>query len=86
MRRSFFAALAACLFLASHAAACLNDREIENQERFFKSSYIEKPAPEQSPSPSAPAGDPLMVYGGIGGGTLLLIGAFAVGLMVSRKS
>jgi len=88
MRRCVFAVLAGILFLsfAANASACLNDREIDNQERFFKSNYIEKPAPEPAPSPTAPAGEQLLVYGGIGGGTALLIGALALGLVVSRKT
>jgi hypothetical protein len=74
--------------LAAKASACINDREIETQERYFKSSYIEKPAPEPSPAPSAPEGEEkLLVWGGIGAGAFLFLGAFgALTLGVPRKS
>jgi hypothetical protein len=91
MNRFLFIALCGSPFsvaLASNSSACINDREIDRQERFFKSSYIEKPAPEPSPSPSSPdSSEKLLVWGGIGAGTALFLGAFgALALGVPRKS
>jgi hypothetical protein len=91
MLRSLSTTLTAFLLLgvvASTASACINDREIDSQERFFKSSYIEKPTPEPA-SPPAPADDKLMVWGGIGAGAALLLAAFAsmaLGITVPRRN
>jgi hypothetical protein len=93
MRRSLSATLIALLLLgvvASTASACINDREIDSQERFFKSSYIDKPTAEPAPNPSpSPADDRLMVWGGVGAGAALLLAAFAsvaLGITVPRKT
>jgi hypothetical protein len=88
-----FSSIALCsglflLILATSASACINDREIKTQEQYFKSSYIDKPAPEASPAPSSPEpAEKLLVWGGIGAGTALFLSAFGVlALGMTRKS
>ena len=59
------------------ACACINDREVNNSEREFKSQYQEKPAsesPVSEPSPPA-ASDQLKEYGPLALGGVLLVGA-----------
>jgi hypothetical protein len=63
---------------AGGAAACINDRELANSEREFKShyntNYQEGPAIESTESLK----DNLMAFGATGLGSLLLIGSVVV--------
>lgn len=84
MLRSSLSALVVLMSLAGPAAACLNDREIDSAEREFKSNYQEKAAP--SPSPAQPSSDDrLLVWGGAGAGSVLLVGALVLGLTMPRR-
>jgi len=87
--RSLLLPLIASVMLSGTAQACINDREVGNAEREFKSNYNYKPGPSSSPSPDASepaATGRLMVYGGVSMGTLLLIGASVLCLMKPRRS
>jgi hypothetical protein len=77
-----------CLaFSASTAFACLNDRDINQAEREFKSSYQEdQPATPSLESQPSDLKEKLLVYGGGGAGAVLLIGAAVIGLTTVRKS
>jgi len=78
--------LLACFTLAAFASpvvACINDVELPNHEREFRSQYREEanvPSPpppvESSPGPSNQAL--------IGGGAVLLLGAVALALTAGR--
>jgi hypothetical protein len=72
------------LFLLSGgASACLNDRESEQGEREFKSSYVDRPStPPVAPAESPPQIQSQMYYLMAGGGVVLL--ACAVLLTVWR--
>ena len=74
--------------LSGSARACINDREVGNAEREFKSSYNYKTAPSPSPIPdtseTSTAGR-LIVYGGMSTGILLLLGAGLLCLTKTRK-
>jgi hypothetical protein len=76
--------LLACLVLAAlvgPAAACLNDRELPSHEREFRSQYNRQTPPMPPSSGSTyPGGFPLL----IGGGSVLLIGAFGLALTGPR--
>jgi len=91
MCRSFKSAwmsLAVLGALAAPVLACINDREVNQSEREFKSNYLDQqPAPSATPSAdeSTTRGD-LMVYGGMGTGTLLMIGAAVVGFRKSARA
>jgi hypothetical protein len=80
MRRSLLCLLTSAVLLAITALptrACLNDREVDNAEREFKSHYAD-PAEGQSPRlPPPSATDQLKYYGPLAMGGLLLVGAFA---------
>ena len=73
----FLAGLFFALF-ASGALACINDREVANSEREFKSQYKsefhEQPVIE-SPEPMK---NQLVAFGATGLGTVLLIGSAVV--------
>jgi hypothetical protein len=61
------------ILVASVAAACVNDREVDTREREFKSQYM-TPRPPEPVSPE-PSNVPLAVAGG---GLLLLTAAAVV--------
>jgi hypothetical protein len=84
MFRSYLTAL--LLALSPTAAfACLNDDSTVHAEREFKSSYIDrKPAPSSAQPPSTGHG-PLLVYSLSGVGVVLLIGAGALTLSLSKQ-
>lgn len=65
--------------------ACINDREVNNAEREFKSQYQEKPASEQpATDPSPPSAlDSFKEFGPLALGGALLVGAM---VQVRRKS
>jgi hypothetical protein len=63
----------ALILVASAAAACVNDREVDTREREFKSQYM-APRPEEPVSPE-PSNTPLVA---VGGGLLLLTAAAVV--------
>jgi hypothetical protein len=82
-------ALIVSVAFTSAAQACINDREVGNAEREFKSNYNYKPGerPLSSPEMSEPAtASHLMVYGGMAMGTLLLVGAGALCLGSFKRS
>jgi hypothetical protein len=59
--------------VASAAAACVNDREVDTREREFKSQYLTPKPPEPvSPEPSN------LPLAAAGGGLLLLTGAAVI--------
>jgi hypothetical protein len=65
---------------AGGAAACLNDRELANSEREFKSHYntnYQEPPATDSPESLK---DQIMAYGATGLGSLLLMGSVVVTL------
>lgn len=77
--RQFFRSISLCLLLVAGwlpaARACINDREVGAAEREFKSNYMEKAAPESTPSyqPSEEhQGTPLAL---MGLGAALFVGA-----------
>lgn len=67
------------------ARACINDREVNNAEREFKSQYQEKPVSEPTaPFSSSPsATDSFKEYGPLALGSALLVGAM---VQVRRRS
>ncbi len=90
MRRFLPGFLTAAVLLglaALPARACINDREVNNAEREFKSHYVDptpsEAAPAASPSPST--GDHLEFYGPLTMGGLLLIGAFVQTWLTPRR-
>jgi hypothetical protein len=88
MRRFLFCLLMSGLVVAVgslSARACINDREVNNAEREFKSQYQEKPASESPASePSSPStSDQLKEYGPLALGGVLLVGAM---VQVRRRS
>ncbi|HEY7159449.1 MAG TPA: hypothetical protein VH575_36220 [Gemmataceae bacterium] len=67
------------------ARACINDREVNNAEREFKSQYQEKPvseSPASEPSPPSTS-DQFKEYGPLALGGVLLVGAM---VQVRRRS
>ncbi len=68
------------------ARACINDREVNNAEREFKSQYQEKSAAEPSAPVPSPAltSDQLKEYGPLALGGVLLIGAMMQGRRRSK--
>ena len=68
------------------ARACINDREVNNAEREFKSQYQEMPSSEPlAPVPSpASTTDQLKEYGPLTLGGALLIGAMVQGRRRSK--
>jgi len=88
MRRIFLGLLTLSLVAihVSTATACLNDREVNNAEKEFKSRYIDQSPPQYQPQPQQDIKDQLMTYGGIGAGSALLLGAFVLGAIKVRRS
>jgi hypothetical protein len=90
MRRFLFGLLTAAVLLglcALPARACINDREVHNAEREFKSHYVD-PTPSESVSPAEPVAstrNPLKFYGPLTLGGLLLVGAFVQTLIPRRR-
>jgi hypothetical protein len=88
MRRFLLCSLVSGLVVALSslsARACINDREVNNAEREFKSQYQEKPATESTvPAPSpVSTTDQLKEYGPLALGGALLVGAM---VQVRRRS
>jgi len=77
-----FACLALAV-LAAPAAACLNDIELPNHEREFRSQYNRSAPPPSAPATESadPGSFPLL----FGGGTVLLIGAVGLTATGGRK-
>jgi hypothetical protein len=78
MRCFLFGPLTAAVLLAVFALparACINDREVNNAEREFKSHYADPPAAEVVP-PAPSTGDEIKFYGPLALGGLMLVGAF----------
>lgn len=73
LRLVAYLSLVAC---AGPAAACLNDNELPNHEREFRSQY--RGQARATPSPPAPDHRPLYAAG-----ALMLVGAFA---LVGRRA
>ena len=73
------------LAFAGSAIACINDREVQNAEREFKSNYLEAPPGQLSPGESGPgdSSGPVAVVAG----ALSLAGAVTLGIVktVPRK-
>jgi hypothetical protein len=67
------------MLLAAHGSACINDREVANSEREFKSHYQSQPT-IQSPQPD----NQLLAYGATGLGSFMLIGSVVVTLKKTR--
>lgn len=69
--------------LATPALACLNDVELPQHEREFRSQYREQENPPPAPSaePQTQPGNHLLV----GGGAAMLMGAVALSLSVGPK-
>jgi hypothetical protein len=86
MRRFLLCSLLSGLVIAWSSLsvrACINDREVNNAEREFKSQYQEKPSSEP-PVPSPPsASDSFKEYGPLALGGALLVGAM---VQVRRRS
>lgn len=81
--RSLLLALFCLALVVAPASACINDREVIQAEKEFKSRYIEQtPQPEYQPEPGTPSN--LLVFGGAG--SVMLLGALAIGLVRTRKS
>jgi hypothetical protein len=80
MRRFLLPFVSSALLLVSAlpARACINDREVDNAEREFKSHYLApQPAdPTTSPTAEPAPGDLVQRYGPMAVGGLLLVGAF----------
>jgi len=79
--------LLVCLVLAatvSPAAACINDSELPNHEREFRSQYRGSPAPPPAAASPEPAGRPSARLLVVGGG-VLLTAAFAL-TFVGRRA
>ena len=75
-----FASLLTALAIVGNASACLNDSELPNHEREFRSSYKRQVVPEPKESQwSLPESTPVVLLGGSG---LLLLGA---GLVTLRR-
>lgn len=88
MRRVLLCSLLSGLMivLSSQCAhACINDREVNNAEREFKSQYQESPASDPSVPVSSPpsASDSLKEYGPLALGGALFVGAM---VQVRRRS
>jgi hypothetical protein len=88
MRRFLLCSLVSGLLVALNslsAYACINDREVNNAEREFKSQYQEKPASESTtPAPSpASTTNQLKEYGPLALGGVLFAGAM---MQVRRRS
>jgi hypothetical protein len=83
MRYPVFGGFVSCLLIGlatSAAPACINDREVGNSEREFKSNY-QPDYPEQPTLQSPDSGrDQLMAFGATGLGSVLLIGATVITL------
>jgi len=68
------------IILTGSAAACINDREVANSEREFKSHY--KTNYQEQPSIESPEHlkNQLLAYGATGLGSVLLLGSVVVTL------
>ena len=69
-----FLSIALALALVGPLFACINDTELINHEREFKSQYQESPGTD-SLSPGAPASNLLIPFAATGAGGVLLLGA-----------
>jgi hypothetical protein len=85
--RSFLNLLIVCFIFgvcALPAVACINDRESQQSEKEFKSSYIENQTPPASP-PDVTGDNQLLTWGGGGLGVALLVGACALCVVRQAK-
>ncbi len=80
--RRFLASLT-LVILASPAFACLNDTELPNHEREFRSQYKRSTPPPQTDSPYR-GNSTLGLSMLFGSGTLLLVGAIGVARTTRR--
>lgn len=85
--RSLLVALLAVFCLAlivAPATACINDREVIQAEKEFKSRYIEQPAsvPQYQPEQGTPSH--LLVFGGAG--SVLVLSALVLGFVWPKKA
>ena len=82
MRRTLlwgWAVTAALLACATAAPACLNDSEVKNAEREFKSQYQFQTQYRERPAPESPAADESIgPVAATGLGSLLLLAAAAL--------
>jgi hypothetical protein len=79
MRRFFVCFLSSALLAvvaALPARACINDREVDNAEREFKSQYADPPADVTPTTPAPSPGETLKFYGPLAMGGVFLVGAF----------
>jgi hypothetical protein len=65
---------------ASTATACINDRELQNHEKEFKSNYLE----QEMPAPLVAKQDKMLVMSGLGIASLFL-GAVTGTIVVVRR-
>jgi hypothetical protein len=87
MRCYLFGLLTAAVFLglcALPARACINDREVNNAEREFKSQYPD-PTPAEVAPPAPSTSDEIKTYGPLALGGLLLVGAFVQTSLIPRR-
>lgn len=82
--RPFLLSVASVALMVLPASACINDRESIKAEKEFKSQYEAQPAAPALSEP-VPAPHELVTYGAFGGGVLLLVGAFALGIVKTRS-
>ncbi|WP_435016032.1 hypothetical protein TA3x_003591 [Tundrisphaera sp. TA3] len=75
--------LVALIGLGGSASACLNDREFEGHEREFRSQYATVPTSSVSDQPARK--NPVDSKVLIGGGAVMLIGAFSVATNRARS-
>jgi hypothetical protein len=72
----------AVVLLSVPAFACINDSEVKNYEREFKSNYNQ--AVPAQPAPSSPPGNDLLVGLGLGMGGTFLLSACVLGVVLAR--
>ena len=70
------AAVLTMVLLGSPAIACINDYELSEHEREFRSNYNQPVPPPPSPAPASEPGPPVLVASGV----LMLVAAAFVGL------
>jgi hypothetical protein len=75
---SFAVPVCSLALLTGSASACINDREVQNAEREFKSNYLETAPSPVSPGESAPADSSSTLA--VAAGTILLAGAITLGI------
>jgi hypothetical protein len=68
------------ILLASGAVACINDREVGNSEREFKSHYKTDYQEQPTIESPVPLKNQLLAYGATGMGSVLLLASVVVTL------